>query len=212
MTASPRIGLPYRKGNQAQKFVTLNEALGRLDALVQLAVTSAAVREQPATPEEGDLEIVPEAATSNDWETAASGCIAAFFDGARLIVTPRRWCTAFDRAAGMLRVRGDSGWQALPVLLAALGGIADDYAERGHGFRHAGAEPRGREHPHRADDNPDHRAVSGFGLEPLVRAGIGGRLGNGDREPAGSGRLGLIRVIACPQCPAFLERVDAFLL
>jgi len=212
MTASPRIGAPFLEGNQAQKYVTLNEALGRLDALVQLAVISAAVSERPSTPEEGDLEIVPEAATGNYWETAAEGYIAAFFDGVWLIVTPQRWCTAFDRAAGMLRARGDSGWQALPVLHGALGGMADDYAERGHGFRHAAAEPREWEHPHRADNNPDHRAVSGFGLEPLVRAGIGGRLGNGDREPAGSGRLGLIRVIACPQCPAFLERGDAFLL
>ena len=65
MTTSPRLGLPYLQGNQTQKHVTFNEALGRLDALVQLAVISAAVREQPATPGEGDLEIVPEAATSN---------------------------------------------------------------------------------------------------------------------------------------------------
>lgn len=123
MTASPRLGLPYLQGNQAQKHVTLNQALGRLDALVQLAVISAALDEQPEAPEEGDLYLVPEGVAGDDWESAAAGDIAAFLDGAWLFVTPLPGWIVFDRAAGMLRVRGETDWQALPVLLAGMGGI-----------------------------------------------------------------------------------------
>ena len=38
--ASARLGLPYLAAGQMQKHVTLNEALTRLDSLVQLAVVS----------------------------------------------------------------------------------------------------------------------------------------------------------------------------
>jgi hypothetical protein len=123
MTTSPRLGLPYLQGNQAQKHVTLNEALGRLDALVQLAVISAVVSDQPETPLEGDLYLVPETATGEDWAGAVAGDIAVFLDGAWLFVTPQPGWTVFDRAAGVLRVCSEAGWQPLPVLLAGMGGI-----------------------------------------------------------------------------------------
>ena len=123
MTASPRLALPYLQSNQALKHVTLNEALGRLDALVQLAVISTGISEQPETPVEGDLYLVPDDAIGEDWASAAPGDIAAFLDGAWLFLTPLPCWTVFDRETGVLRVRGAEGWQALPVLLAGMVGI-----------------------------------------------------------------------------------------
>lgn len=59
MTYTPRLGLPYLQSNQAQKHVTLNDALRRMDTLVQLCVNSAEVAEQPESPSEGDVYIHP---------------------------------------------------------------------------------------------------------------------------------------------------------
>ena len=66
--ASARLGLPYLAAGQLQKHVTLNEALTRLDALIQTAVVSRTVSNQPADPAEGALYILPEAATGAEWE------------------------------------------------------------------------------------------------------------------------------------------------
>ena len=60
---SARLGLPYLAAGQMQKHVTLNEALTRLDALVQTAAISRTVSDQPATPADGALYILPAGAT-----------------------------------------------------------------------------------------------------------------------------------------------------
>ncbi len=65
--ASARLGLPYLAAGQLQKHVTLNEALTCLDALIQTAVVSRTVSNQPADPAEGALYILPEAATGAEW-------------------------------------------------------------------------------------------------------------------------------------------------
>ena len=43
MADTPNLVLPYIAANQSQKHVTVNEALRRLDALVQVTVQSAAL-------------------------------------------------------------------------------------------------------------------------------------------------------------------------
>ena len=63
MDTSPNLALPYLLANQAQKHVTVNEALRRLDALVQLSVLSASLAAPPASPADGDRYIVPAGAT-----------------------------------------------------------------------------------------------------------------------------------------------------
>jgi hypothetical protein len=45
---TPRLSLPFVAAGQAQKHITVNEALGKLDGLVQLAVR--AVRSPPSRP------------------------------------------------------------------------------------------------------------------------------------------------------------------
>ncbi|HAD84437.1 MAG TPA: hypothetical protein DCG71_06285, partial [Brevundimonas sp.] len=66
--ASARLGLPYLAAGQLQKHVTLNEALTRLDALIQTAVASRTVSDQPADPADGVLYILPDGATGAEWE------------------------------------------------------------------------------------------------------------------------------------------------
>jgi len=73
--ASARLGLPYLAAGQLQKHVTLNEALTRLDALIQTAAVSRTTTVQPADPAEGALYILPEAATGADWATHPAGSL-----------------------------------------------------------------------------------------------------------------------------------------
>ena len=54
MDFSAKLSLPYLLPNQAQKHVTLNDSLRRLDAIVQLSVISSDLTTPPDNPEEGD--------------------------------------------------------------------------------------------------------------------------------------------------------------
>ncbi len=56
--SSARLNLPYLQAGQMQKHVTLNEALTRLDALVQTAVVSRTTAEQPEAADDGTLHIL----------------------------------------------------------------------------------------------------------------------------------------------------------
>ncbi|MGQ3675631.1 DUF2793 domain-containing protein [Xanthobacter sp. TB0139] len=59
---SARLGLPYLAASQAQKHVTHNEALRRLDALVHLSLESITTQAPPGAPAEGQCWFVPEGA------------------------------------------------------------------------------------------------------------------------------------------------------
>ncbi|MBD3768943.1 MAG: DUF2793 domain-containing protein [Rhodobacterales bacterium] len=64
MDFSAHLGLPYLQPSQAQKHVTVNEALERIDALVQLSVISCPTDVAGLSPTEGDRYIVPASATA----------------------------------------------------------------------------------------------------------------------------------------------------
>jgi Protein of unknown function (DUF2793) len=86
MSESTHLGLPYLEAAQAQKHVTVNDALARLDALVQLAVISRGVATPPASPAEGDRYLVPDSPLGL-WAGHA-GKLAVFLAGAWSYVTP----------------------------------------------------------------------------------------------------------------------------
>lgn len=60
---TPNLGLPTLAQGQAQKEITHNEALLRLDTLVQSSVNSRALATPPASPANGERWIVPSGAT-----------------------------------------------------------------------------------------------------------------------------------------------------
>lgn len=88
MSDSIHLGLPYLEAAQAQKHVTLNEALRRLDALVQLSVIDTTHDSPPTSPVEGARYIVATPA-SGTW-SGKENRIAAFADGAWTYFTPAR--------------------------------------------------------------------------------------------------------------------------
>jgi len=97
---SPRLALPYLAEAQAQKHVTVNESLRRLDALVQLSVKSASVDAEPASPSESDGYVMTATATGASWSSFAEGDVAILQDGA--------W-TAFNAIPGMVAYIEDDG-------------------------------------------------------------------------------------------------------
>ena len=87
MDHSTNLKLPYIMPSQAQKHVTHNEAIGILDALVQLAVVRRDLAAPPATPTDGARYIVASEATGA-W-TGHSGNVAHWVDGAWTFYQPR---------------------------------------------------------------------------------------------------------------------------
>ena len=63
---SHRLGLPYLMASPAQKHVTHNETLRRIDVLVQLAALSRSLTVQPASPDGSATHILPEGASGDD--------------------------------------------------------------------------------------------------------------------------------------------------
>jgi hypothetical protein len=98
---STNLQFPFLAPAQAQKHVTVNEALLRLDALVQLSVVSATLSAQPATPADGAVYILPAGKTGAAWGAMANGALAYWRDGAWEQITPREGWRAFVVDSGL---------------------------------------------------------------------------------------------------------------
>jgi hypothetical protein len=106
---SPVLGMPYLLPSQAQKHVTVNEALRALDALVQLVAISRTIATPPPTPAEGDRYIVA-AAASGVW-SARDGEIAAFMDGGWRFHAPKEGFAAWIADEEAWAVFDGADWQ-----------------------------------------------------------------------------------------------------
>ncbi|MEZ5958978.1 MAG: DUF2793 domain-containing protein [Hyphomonadaceae bacterium] len=113
MPQSTRLSLPFLAAAQAQKHVTVNESLLRLDALVQLSARSATTSAEPASPADGDIYLLPAGKTGAAWGAMADGALAYFRDGVWEELTPNTgWrCYAEDEAG--LYARNASAWTRL---------------------------------------------------------------------------------------------------
>ena len=92
---STRLGLPYLASGQAQKHVTVNESLLRIDAVAQLSAVSASLAAQPASPTDGAIYILPAGKTGADWGGMANGALAYYRDGAWEELTPQEGWRCF---------------------------------------------------------------------------------------------------------------------
>ena len=128
MSQSPKLGLPYLEMSQAQKEITHNEALARLDALVQARCLGQRDA-PPAEAGEGDLYTVGESPTGA-WSGHA-GELAAWYGG-WLFLTPQAGWSLLDGARGRRLTHDGSAWQALPpVQIPTLG---NGWMNYGSGF------------------------------------------------------------------------------
>jgi hypothetical protein len=117
MPESTNFGLPFLEAGQAQKHVTLNEALRILDAAIHLSV-SAISASAPVTPEEGERHIV--AAGASGAFSSHENSIATFEDGAWRFLPPRTGWRAWVEAEDILYVFDGEEWRDLRDLSVEL--------------------------------------------------------------------------------------------
>lgn len=110
MSYSPRLSLAYLYGQQSQKHVTVNEALRRLDAVVQLSVVSSTTDAEPGSPADGDCYILTASASGASWGTMTAGRIAAYQDGTWSEITPTDGWRAYVEDTGFLLVHDGGSW------------------------------------------------------------------------------------------------------
>jgi hypothetical protein len=131
---STNLSLPWLAPGQAQKHVTVNESLRRLDAIVQLAVASATTTAEPGSPSDGEVYIVPSGKTGTHWASFTNWALAYYRDGAWEQITPREGWRAYVKDTDLELAYDGSTWSQLFVsrlgdtmtgkLTFALGGAA----------------------------------------------------------------------------------------
>jgi hypothetical protein len=119
MARTAQLDLPLIVPAQAQKHVTVNEALARLDAVAQLRVVSAIEATPPASAAEGAAWIVPAGATGG-W-TGEAGRIAVWSNGGWIFVAPRAGWRAWDESRGGHRMYDGGAWVADAVAVSPHG-------------------------------------------------------------------------------------------
>lgn len=131
---SSRLLLPYIQAAQAQKHVTHNEALRRLDGLVNLAVDDRSRSAPPANPVEGAAYLVAAGATGL-W-AGWSGDVALWADGAWMRLPARIGWRLWVVAEQLMLVRLAAGWVTLDAAMGLLvRGASTDLAEGPLGSR-----------------------------------------------------------------------------
>ncbi|SER05277.1 Protein of unknown function [Faunimonas pinastri] len=118
MSETTNLKLPFLEAAQAQKHVTLNEALGMLDALVQLAVKSRDLTAPPDAPTDGDRYIVAADATGA-WAGKDLN-LASWTDGAWSFFAPVAGWLVWVEDENALLVWNGSAWVSAASGTASL--------------------------------------------------------------------------------------------
>ena len=106
MSDTPKFAMPLLDAAQAQKHVTVNEALSRADALAAGRVERRDLAAPPASAADGETFIVGQGATG-EW-AGQDGALALYLNGGWEFVAPWEGA-AFWVAAERLRVTRDGG-------------------------------------------------------------------------------------------------------
>lgn len=118
MDQTARLDLPFIISGQALKHITHNDALERLDALVQPVVEAMSLSTPPMSPLPGEAWVVP-AGAGGAWAGHGDE-IAAFQSGAWRFFDPATGWQVFDRATGTLCVYSSTGWVAVAATGSGL--------------------------------------------------------------------------------------------
>ena len=113
MSNSPLLALPYLAASQAQKHVTMNEALSILDGLLHLSVITRVLATPPTTPVDGDRYLVA-ASPTGIWVGHAAQ-IALRMEGAWRFLTPRIGWRIWIADEALLLVVNGTAWVTPPA-------------------------------------------------------------------------------------------------
>lgn len=121
MAATPTLSLPLLDGAQAQKHVTVNEALTRLDAVALLTALSRSVTAPPSDAAAGDRYIVP-ADASGDWAGAQDQIAVSVNGGWDLVAPAAGWrAHVADEAAGA--IYDGLAWRSGAIAVSSIGAM-----------------------------------------------------------------------------------------
>jgi hypothetical protein len=113
MANTTHLQLPLLAAAQAQKHVTHNEAIQRLDGLVQLSVKDRDLTSPPGSPSDGD-RYIPASGASGDWEDWDQN-VAWYVDGVWTKLVPRGGWIAFVEDEALVLIHDGSSWIKLPA-------------------------------------------------------------------------------------------------
>jgi hypothetical protein len=119
MTETANFGLPLVQAAQAQKHVTVNEALARLDALGQLVIQSRSVTVPPPTQSEGVVYAVPAAAV-NAW-AGQGGKLAILANGGWVFASPVKGWRGWIADEGQPALYDGTAWRGGALALGPSG-------------------------------------------------------------------------------------------
>lgn len=125
MSQTGRLGLPYIVTSQAQKEVTHNEGLNRLDAYIT-PVVSEMVDAPPGSPAEGDLVIV--GTSPSGAFVGNENALAQYLTGGWVFYTPFKWMDAVVESLDSRMTYDGSGWIPFGLIMKDTG----EYLRVGH--------------------------------------------------------------------------------
>lgn len=114
MADTARWTLPLLDAGQAQKEMTVNEALVRLDLATQAGVTALGLNAPPVAPADGEAWIVGTAPTGA-W-VGQAGTIAGWTAGGWRFVAPREGMSAWVAADGCPAIYAGDQWHSGAVI------------------------------------------------------------------------------------------------
>ena len=118
---STRLKLPYIQPSQAQKHVTHNEALLRLDAVVQAGIVEFDADTPPLGATDGLLYALG-MSPSGAW-AGKSGHLAMQVDGGWIFIEPQQGWRAWDNVNGRIVVFDAGGWRPAIGELSQIDGL-----------------------------------------------------------------------------------------
>ena len=122
MSDTPKLLIPEIAESQASKYITHNEALRILDAVVQCNVLTEGTIVPPGSPTDGDTHIIgiDTDSTSDDWEGHDSE-IAYYKSSAWIFIMPHEGWRAYCQANGVTYIyvpskvaSGEDPWEVAP--------------------------------------------------------------------------------------------------
>jgi hypothetical protein len=121
MGETANLRLPLVQAAQAQKHVTVNEALWRLDAVSQLVVASRTIATPPISPPQGAAYAIPSGA-GGAW-AGQDGRIALEVNGGWEFVGPRAGWRGWIEDEGVPAIHDGGGWAAGAAAVSSAGAM-----------------------------------------------------------------------------------------
>ena len=118
---SPRLELPFIQPSQAQKHVTHNEALLKLDTMVQLSVEGFEAITPPSLPQDGEVHALGTGATGA-W-AGQDGMIATFNENTWNFIAPQEGWQAWGKAEGKQHIYAGGDWSVPATDLQNIDGV-----------------------------------------------------------------------------------------